>query len=1217
MASTPHVNININANTVNNEIKKTIQDFQALGASVGSLRGLTTEFTKQGGAIKDVETLMNSYRASVSVLGKEATLKSDSIVAGLEAQQKAWKNLHSIIAQNSKMTRQVQTALLNGVTQEMVKNQEDLREVYAAAEKETKNLSTSQQANLYRGMGDEVKALNLELSSLEQRIMAVAREQGVASSAVHTLTAEYKAKAEQLRQVKQAMAEASKQATPFNVRIKNLISSFVSAQAILFVFRKALSLVINGIRESSQAAAAAEETYNLFITTFENVQDAALETAQALSNSLGLATSTAQNSLGTFADLAIGLQASEEQALAFSETATQTVLDLISFKNITGDTNELLQLFSAGLGGNLRNLRRYGIILREAEVKQRLVEKGMDGLTGSALDLAKVETRLELVREKSFKSQGDMVKTLGSTENVTRRLNEATKETQEIIGSEINKVLTPLKTVLLDVAEAYNDVARARQNYANGISNENLFEAGGVLDQRLGAEIQNFTRNIDNIGQTLAQQQRDGDAAIVEVVGDYNEYLLSRQEALDKLAELYANDRISESQRSMAELAITSGDMSGIEEVDALLNQDALASVIGSAFSTEQILQWRDYYGASIDYIIGRIEELGGAITDSTRQELELIKRDEARMEELEAQARQVELLANSYQDLASALLEASGASMGSGFLSEMNAEFAKLADFQVTGVQSRTSAQIVGTDAKGSPITEMVTETANDVRNRLFVMFNEMGDQSAENFVSEFDKAVGNWDMESAYEDKADALEAMWAVLNNELISEQAKEASEQDAKQIEWLENSLANLALLYTKNTMAAEAYTEAVEAQEQALKDYEKAVENIQGTGQSAQTTLYNENLERQIRSRYSGADSSVVDVRVEQAQAIAALQRQHSEALSYIDMSAADATDKVKALNNETFIAEQAINELYEVRLANAKTELELQEKIASAQGAIDFFAQGDFSFLSDMFKVNEETGETETDFSGGVTSLLLQILQQTEVFQEYMSIITDTILPVIDAFLRPLLPMIEFMGNVLQTMVFGILEPLFPLIKIISKVIVNVWAAIRYVYETVEWACLTVYNALIDIRNKLIWWNKISTRHNDSLETRWDRVTNERNESLAKIEAMTFTIAQELSEEDTGYIEALQDMYEKGLITNAEKEGLIAENVYGRKADTSSPYTVSGADYVYTNNTNETTVNMGGVVINIDGSQNSDDIQRAVIDALNSYARKGGATYAL
>lgn len=308
-------------------------------------------------------------------------------------------------------------------------------------------------------IGDKVGLLKLKYDQLNKQLRQSIIDKGKDATETRKLAAE-------TAKLKDELEKASK--TGRGERMKNLVSSFVSAQMVVWGIRKTFTTLTSTIKESAKAASEAEETFNLFITTFEAVERSALKVASAMNNDLKMATSTAQQALGSFGDLVIGYGATDKAALEFGERAAKAAMDIVSYKNISGELSEVFSSFASGLAGNVENFRRLGYVITQAEVKTRLMKQGLGDLTGSAFQMASVQERLNTLIEKSSKAQGDMIKTLDSTENVTRRLSEAWKEWQESFGVNVNEFLTPMKKGIAELLEQTNKLNKAKAEVAKG-----------------------------------------------------------------------------------------------------------------------------------------------------------------------------------------------------------------------------------------------------------------------------------------------------------------------------------------------------------------------------------------------------------------------------------------------------------------------------------------------------------------------------------------------------------------------------------------------------------------------------------------------------------------------------------------------------------------------------------------------------------------------------
>ena len=92
---------------------------------------------------------------------------------------------------------------------------------------------------------------------------------------------------------------------------------------------------------------------------------------------------------------------------------------------------EFAQNFMSGAAGNLRNFRTFGSIVRESAVNAELAKKGLDKLTGSELELAKMTTRAEMALEQQKNAIGATQREWDTMLSVNRRYDEAVKAMKE------------------------------------------------------------------------------------------------------------------------------------------------------------------------------------------------------------------------------------------------------------------------------------------------------------------------------------------------------------------------------------------------------------------------------------------------------------------------------------------------------------------------------------------------------------------------------------------------------------------------------------------------------------------------------------------------------------------------------------------------------------------------------------------------------------------
>ena len=251
------------------------------------------------------------------------------------------------------------------------------------------------------------------------------------------------------------LAVNTKKASSYWSKLFDTTKNVLQFRVIMNVINSIAGLK-NLLKEASQAAAEAEQKFSKLNTVFGKTSNA-MSKAISLASKLGVATSTAASSLSTVGDL---LQAQGMYTTESLETAYEWISqfqDIIAFKDINMSLEEFAQNFMSGAAGNLRNFRTFGSIVRESSVNAELAKKGLDKLTGSELELAKMTTRAEMALEQQKNAIGATQREWDTMLSVQRRYEEAMIKFQENLGNSLNPVIKmwmQLKTVMLEVFTA-------------------------------------------------------------------------------------------------------------------------------------------------------------------------------------------------------------------------------------------------------------------------------------------------------------------------------------------------------------------------------------------------------------------------------------------------------------------------------------------------------------------------------------------------------------------------------------------------------------------------------------------------------------------------------------------------------------------------------------------------------------------------------------------
>lgn len=931
----------------------------------------------------------------------------------------------------------------------------------------------------YRMIGDELGAAQEQLRQYERRLKSLIKTEGENSDAARETAEAYKKQKKEVDNLSAASTKASG-------RIKNLITSFVSAQAIVYLMQTAINLAVKAVTEWADAAAHAEETANLFNTTFEGVANTANNVAASMASSLGLATSTAQETLGLFGDLAMGYGQTAASALEFAEAASQTALDIMSFKNVSGDVTSIMQTFASGLAGNFENFRKWGIIVTQTEVNSRLAAKGLDKLSGSALQYAKVQETLAIVQEKSANAMGDMEKTLDSTENLNRRVAEANKALSESLGEGINTILNPLKEMWLDIAESINKANDAQELFNAGQKDIRVYDIKGnagdyedfkhrvlnsdgsisaldMFNPNPGA----FTYTIldeNKVLNDLADIMTMFGASALDVIEVLNKYGVEYSSTFASQLKAIGSDIEAEREaaRVLEEQTVAFKELQGetVNFIDALagiqgvsLGHDYAGTVSGLAMTSSS----ENVIGLQVENAIAdALASIDGAGWQDYLSQLDLAF-DPSEADGLEKKAEAIQSLYETiYNNVTTGAIHLKDAE---GVLNE------------IVAIWTDTQAQI-----------EALAEDAERL-NRL-----ESSITGAQGDAAGIEKQIAQFDMDDAERQLDDVMRAMEEALEDastESEAESVRQAfnalyqstAQLVAMQQEQAEQEAFDSALSGVNDSISElERELAGMTEHERELADIEaqrqKALEGITDAGKIAELNAafdkwidLSNALQTQalIQNRTEHSFTSFQDGLLDQINLqmydITGRNKYGTKLYGQHNKAAQDAYDQALRAGVEEWnaYAEASLSN-FEVGSEEYYAEVaRLGEEAETAKNQIMIFGEeaayvanemawqnigaealGSLGGIGDIIGAFTGVASNAAGPWGAVAETMISLASQLEVVTMLTSMLSDAITPIMDAFLKPFVPILESLTSLLSNLLYEILNPFYSFIVFIA-----------------------------------------------------------------------------------------------------------------------------------------------------------------------------------
>ena len=227
--------------------------------------------------------------------------------------------------------------------------------------------------------------------------------------------------------------------------------SIAVARSKMLVFSFAIATTIRPLMNLIKMAGDADETLQKFNVVFGDVSKAMGQWAKDFGGSIGFAESTLQGFASTFQDTFVPLGFAREEAARFSKTLVELAIDVASFSNKLDA--DVVRDFQSAMVGNHETVKKYGVIINEASLKQKAYEMGLTKSIKELTTMQKTEARLQMIIEGSVDAFGDKIRTMDSYNNQLVAFREQAKQT----GEDVGRALMPLATQVLKLMSHFAD----------------------------------------------------------------------------------------------------------------------------------------------------------------------------------------------------------------------------------------------------------------------------------------------------------------------------------------------------------------------------------------------------------------------------------------------------------------------------------------------------------------------------------------------------------------------------------------------------------------------------------------------------------------------------------------------------------------------------------------------------------------------------------------
>ena len=201
-------------------------------------------------------------------------------------------------------------------------------------------------------------------------------------------------------------------------------------------------------------ASDVEEMQGKSKVVFGAFRDQTVAALEAFGNEVGRSTHELELMASSIQDTFVPMGFARGEAAKLSVDLTKLAVDVASFNNAS-DT-ETMEAFQSALVGNHETVRRFGVVITEATLKQELLRMGITATGDAVSNSQKVQARLNLILAGTTDAQGDAARTADSFANQMKALKAELSE----VGVELGTILLPFAKDLVTTFRSLTDATR-------------------------------------------------------------------------------------------------------------------------------------------------------------------------------------------------------------------------------------------------------------------------------------------------------------------------------------------------------------------------------------------------------------------------------------------------------------------------------------------------------------------------------------------------------------------------------------------------------------------------------------------------------------------------------------------------------------------------------------------------------------------------------------
>lgn len=362
-----------------------------------------------------------------------------------------------------------------------------------------------------------------------------------------------------------------------------------------------------GLYKAVQAGSDWNETLNKSQVIFGKSADSVDKWSGTMAEAGGISEQAALDAASMFGTFGKAAGVGQKNLDNWSESLVQAASDMASFHN--ADPTQVLEDIRSGLAGEVEPLRKYGILMNDATLRQEAFKMGLVDSTKNALSPnIKMLAAQKLILEKLGPAAGDFARTSGGLANQ-----------QRILKAELSNVVTELGQALLPIAvkvatfaiplfiKAIHKIGPIITGVVDRIKHiVNWFAQLGDSGQKTGHRVQSIFARLGDFFKSnvmpIVRQLRDIFQKSMEQIG---KAVQSHMPEIRRIA-----DRVGEALKAIGKVAIPILRFALVKVLPKAIS-GAIVVIDKLSYAVEKLVGWLERAVGAADALKGKLDFLG------------------------------------------------------------------------------------------------------------------------------------------------------------------------------------------------------------------------------------------------------------------------------------------------------------------------------------------------------------------------------------------------------------------------------------------------------------------------------------------------------------------------------------------------------------------------------------------------------------------------------